>query len=192
MSKILGIDLGTTNSAMAIVEGGTPSVIPNSEGARVTPSVVAILPDESRAVGISAKNQMVLNPSQTFYSIKRLIGRKWADTEVQRDVKLFPFKLRKSSSGGVEIQVGNEWLAPEAISAMVLGKMKADAEKYLGESVTEAVITVPAYFDDSQRQATKNAGKIAGLEVKRIINEPTAAALAYGIDKKERRDNRSL
>src|SRR5579871_1277980 len=185
MSKILGIDLGTTNSAMAIMEGGTPTVIPNSEGARVTPSMVAVLPDGSRAVGIAAKNQMVLNPTNTFYSIKRLIGRKWDDPEVQRDIKLFPFKFRKSSSGGVEVQVGNEWFPPEGVSAMVLGKLKADAEKYLGEKITDAVITVPAYFDDSQRQATKNAGQIAGLNVLRIINEPTAASLAYGLEKKE-------
>ncbi len=184
MSKIIGIDLGTTNSAVAFMEGGSPSVIPNSEGARTTPSVVAILPDKSRAVGISAKNQMVLNPKGTFYSIKRLIGRNFNDPEVQRDLKVFPFEIRKSSSGGVEVHFGDEWLAPEAISAMVLSKLKADAESFLGEKVTEAVITVPAYFDDSQRQATKNAGKIAGLDVKRIINEPTAAALAYGFDKK--------
>jgi molecular chaperone DnaK len=184
MSKILGIDLGTTNSAMAFMEGGEPVVITNSEGARTTPSVVAILPDKSRAVGVSAKNQMVLNPKQTFYSIKRLIGRSFDDEEVQRDIKVFPFELRKSSSGGVEVKVGDEWLAPEAISAMVLSKLKADAEAFLGEKITEAVITVPAYFDDSQRQATKNAGKIAGLDVKRIINEPTSAALAYGFDKK--------
>ena len=184
MSKIIGIDLGTTNSAVAFMEGGSPSVIPNSEGARTTPSVVAILPDKSRAVGISAKNQMVLNPKETFYSIKRLIGRNFSDPEVQRDLKVFPFEIRKSSSGGVEVHFGDEWLAPEAISAMVLSKLKTDAESFLGEKVTEAVITVPAYFDDSQRQATKNAGKIAGLDVKRIINEPTAAALAYGFDKK--------
>jgi molecular chaperone DnaK len=184
MSKILGIDLGTTNSAMAFMEGGEPVVITNSEGARTTPSVVAILPDKSRSVGVSAKNQMVLNPKQTFYSIKRLIGRSFDDEEVQRDIKVFPFELKKSSTGGVEIKVGEEWLAPEAISAMVLSKLKADAEAFLGEKITEAVITVPAYFDDSQRQATKNAGKIAGLDVKRIINEPTSAALAYGFDKK--------
>ncbi len=184
MSKIIGIDLGTTNSAVAFMEGGSPSVIPNSEGARTTPSVIAILPDKSRAVGISAKNQMVLNPKGTFYSIKRLIGRNFNDPEVQRDLKVFPFEIRKSSSGGVEVHFGDEWLAPEAISAIVLSKLKTDAESFLGEKVTEAVITVPAYFDDSQRQATKNAGKIAGLDVKRIINEPTAAALAYGFDKK--------
>ena len=184
MGKILGIDLGTTNSAMAFMEGGTPTIIPNSEGARTTPSVVAILPDKTRAVGISAKNQMVLNPQNTFYSIKRLIGRNFNDPEVQRDITLLPFKIRESKSGGVEIDFGGEWMAPEAISAMILSKLKSDAESFLGEKITEAVITVPAYFDDSQRQATKNAGKIAGLDVKRIVNEPTAAALAYGFDKK--------
>ncbi len=184
MAKILGIDLGTTNSAMAVMEGGTPTIIENSEGARTTPSVIAILNDKSRAVGVTAKNQMVLNPKNTFYSIKRLIGRTFDDPEVQRDVKLLPFEIRKSGGGGIEIKFGDEWLAPEAISAMVLSKLKQDAESFLGEKITEAVITVPAYFDDSQRQATKNAGKIAGLDVKRIVNEPTAAALAYGFDKK--------
>lgn len=184
MSKILGIDLGTTNSAMAVTQtvGGT-KVIPNSEGNNTTPSVIGLANGE-RIVGISAKNQSVLNPENTFYSIKRLIGRKFKDEEVQRDIKLFPFKLREAKSGGVEVKFGEEWLAPEAISAMVLQKLKADAEKFLGETITKAVITVPAYFDDAQRQATKNAGKIAGLEVERIINEPTAAALAYGLDKK--------
>jgi molecular chaperone DnaK len=185
MSKIIGIDLGTTNSCVAFASGGDPEVITNKEGARTTPSVIAMNSDNQDVlVGITAKNQMVTNPEQTFYSIKRLIGRKWDDAEVQRDVKLLPFKLRKSSKGGVEIQFGDKWLPAEAISAKVLAKIKADAEAYLGEEITEAVITVPAYFDDSQRQATKNAGKIAGLDVKRIINEPTAAALAYGLDKK--------
>jgi molecular chaperone DnaK len=184
MSKILGIDLGTTNSCMAVTQtvGGT-KVIPTSEGNNTMPSVVALSNGE-RIVGISAKNQAVLNPENTFYSIKRLIGRKYNDPEVQRDIKLFPFELKEASNGGVEIKMGEEWLAPEAISAMVLMKLKADAEKFLGEPVTKAVITVPAYFDDAQRQATKNAGKIAGFEVERIINEPTAAALAYGLDKK--------
>ncbi len=185
MSKIIGIDLGTTNSCVAFASGGDPEVITNKEGGRTTPSVIAINSDNSDVlVGITAKNQMVTNPEQTFYSIKRLIGRKWDDAEVQRDVKLLPFEVRKSSKGGVEIKFGDKYLPSEAISAKVLAKIKADAEAYLGESVTEAVITVPAYFDDSQRQATKNAGKIAGLDVKRIINEPTAAALAYGLDKK--------
>ncbi len=184
MSKIIGIDLGTTNSAVAYVTGGKPEIIANKEGGRTTPSVVAISSDapEDVIVGLPAKNQMVTNPAQTFYSIKRLIGRRWDDEEVQRDKAVLPFEIRKSSKGGVEIKYANEWLAPEAISAKVLAKLKADAEAFLGEEVKEAVITVPAYFDDSQRQATKNAGKVAGLEVKRIINEPTAAALAYGLD----------
>jgi molecular chaperone DnaK len=185
MSKIIGIDLGTTNSCIAYMQAvGGVKVIPNAEGANTTPSVVALNGGE-RIVGIAAKNQSVLNPENTFYSIKRLIGRKFDDEEVQRDIKILPFKLRKSSNGGVEIKFGEEWLAPEAISAMVLQKLKADAEKFLGEPVTKAVITVPAYFDDAQRQATKNAGKVAGLEVERILNEPTAAALAYGLDSKK-------
>lgn len=185
MSKIIGIDLGTTNSCVAIMQTvGGPKVVPNAEGMNTTPSMVALNGDE-RIVGIAAKNQAVLNPENTFYSIKRLIGRKFSDAEVQRDIKILPFKLRESASGGVEIKFGEEWLAPEAISAMVLQKLKADAEKFLGEPVTKAVITVPAYFDDAQRQATKNAGKIAGLEVERILNEPTAAALAYGLESKK-------
>ena len=184
MSKIIGIDLGTTNSCVAIASGGTPEVIANKEGGRTTPSVIAITVDnKEELVGMTAKNQMVTNPEQTFYSIKRLIGRRFDDPEVQRDVKNMPFKLRKSSKGGIEVNFGDKWLVPEAVSARVLAKIKTDAEAYLGEEVKEAVITVPAYFDDSQRQATKNAGKIAGLVVKRIINEPTAAALAYGLDK---------
>ncbi len=185
MAAIIGIDLGTTNSCMAYTQpSGTTKVIPNAEGNNTTPSVVAILSNGERVVGIAAKNQAVLNPENTFYSIKRLIGRRFDDPEVQRDIKKLPFAIRKSENGGVEVKFGDDWLAPEAISAMVLQKLKADAEKYLGEPVTKAVITVPAYFDDAQRQATKNAGKIAGLEVERIINEPTAAALAYGLDKK--------
>ncbi len=184
MSKIIGIDLGTTNSCVAVATGGSPEVIANKEGGRTTPSVIALNIDNmEELVGITAKNQMVTNAEQTFYSIKRLIGRRFDDAEVQRDLKTLPFKIRKNSKGGVEIQFGDKWLAPEAISAKVLAKIKADTEAYLGEDVTEAVITVPAYFDDAQRQATKNAGKIAGLNVKRIINEPTAAALAYGLDK---------
>ena len=185
MGKIIGIDLGTTNSCMAFTSGGSPEVISNKEGFRTTPSVIAINPDSKEViVGITAKNQMVTNAKQTFYSIKRLIGRRWDDEEVQRDKKLFPFELRKSEKGGVEVKFGDQWVSAEVISAKVLAKLKADAEAFLGEPVTEAVITVPAYFDDSQRQATKNAGKIAGLDVKRIINEPTASALAYGLDKK--------
>ena len=184
MSQIIGIDLGTTNSCMAVMQTvGGVKVIPNAEGSNTTPSVVALSNGE-RLVGIAAKNQAVLNPQNTFYSIKRLIGRKYSDPEVQRDVKLLPYEVREAQNGGVEVKFGDEWLAPEAISAMVLQKLKADAERFLGEPVTKAVITVPAYFDDAQRQATKNAGRIAGLEVERIINEPTAAALAYGLDKK--------
>ncbi|MFQ5492658.1 MAG: molecular chaperone DnaK [Candidatus Dojkabacteria bacterium] len=184
MSKIIGIDLGTTNSAMAAATGGSPDLISNKEGNRTTPSVISISSDnKEELVGISAKNQMVTNPEQTFYSIKRLIGRRWDDPEIKRDQELLPFEIRKSSKGGVEIKFGDKWLAPEAISAKILAKLKADAEAFLGETIKEAVVTVPAYFDDAQRQATKNAGKIAGLDVKRIINEPTAAALAYGLDK---------
>jgi len=184
MSKIVGIDLGTTNSVVAIMSGGKPEVITNKEGMRTTPSVVAISADNrGEIVGITAKNQMVTNPEQTFYSIKRLIGMEYDDPDVAKDLKMLPFKTRKSSKGGIEIQVDGQWLPPEAISAKVLAKLKADAEAFLGEAVTQAVITVPAYFNDAQRQATKNAGKIAGLEVMRIINEPTAAALAYGLDK---------
>lgn len=183
MGKVVGIDLGTTNSAVAFVQAGKPEVITSKEGSRLIPSVVAI-DNTSEIVGITAKNQMVTNPEQTFYSIKRLIGRRFEDAEVQKDIELLPFEIRKSDKGGVEIKFGNEWVSPEVISAKVLSKIKTDAEAYLGEKITEAVITVPAYFDDSQRQATKNAGKIAGFEVKRIINEPTAAAIAYGLDKK--------
>jgi len=187
MSKIIGIDLGTTNSAIAFVTGGKPEIVSNKEGGRTTPSVVAIGSDavDEIIVGIPAKNQVVTNPAQTFYSIKRLIGRRWSDSAVKKDKELLPFDLKESSKGGIEIKFGDKWLAPEAISAKVLAKLKADAEAFLGEDVKDAVITVPAYFDDSQRQATKNAGKIAGLNVKRIINEPTAAALAYGLDEKK-------
>lgn len=183
MAKVVGIDLGTTNSAVAFIQAGKPEVITSKEGSRLIPSVVAI-DNKSEIVGITAKNQMVTNPEQTFYSIKRLIGRRFDDAEVQKDVDLLPFEIRKGDKGGVEIKFGEEWVSPEVISARVLAKIKTDAEAYLGEKVTEAVITVPAYFDDSQRQATKNAGKIAGFDVKRIINEPTAAAIAYGLDKK--------
>lgn len=185
MSKILGIDLGTTNSAMAIIEGGEPKVLENHEGNRTTPSIVAVNKSGERLVGLLAKRQAVVNPTNTIFSVKRLIGRKFTDEEVQRDKEWFPFALRASSEGGVEIQMGDKWYKPEEISAMVLAKLKADAEAKIGEKITEAVITVPAYFDDSQRQATKNAGEIAGLTVKRIINEPTAAALAYGLNKKK-------
>ncbi|MFA5062126.1 MAG: molecular chaperone DnaK [Patescibacteria group bacterium] len=183
MSKVLGIDLGTTNSCMAIIEGGQPKVLENKEGARTTPSVVAISKNGERLVGQLAKRQAVTNPENTLYSIKRLIGRRWEDAEVQRDLKLMPYKI-VNAGGGVKVAMQGKEYSPQEISAMILGKMKADAEERLGEKITEAVITVPAYFDDSQRQATKDAGAIAGLEVLRIINEPTAAALAYGFDKK--------
>jgi molecular chaperone DnaK len=183
MSKVLGIDLGTTFSCMSVVEGGQPKVLENKEGARTTPSVVAVSKNGERPVGLLAKRQAVTNPENTLYSIKRLIGRRWSDPEVQRDLKNFPFKMVKSGEGVKVVMQGKEY-SPQEISAMVLQKLKADAEERLGEKITEAVITVPAYFDDAQRQATKDAGEIAGLKVLRIINEPTAAALAYGFDKK--------
>jgi len=183
MSKILGIDLGTTNSAMAIIEGGQPKIIENAEGNRTTPSVVAMKSGE-RLVGQSAKRQIVTNPENTLFSIKRLIGRRFSDSEVKEAIKSSAFKIVQSGDGVKIVMAGKEH-TPQEISAMVLAKMKADAEAKLGEKITEAVITVPAYFDDAQRQATKDAGKIAGLDVKRIINEPTAAALAYGFDKKK-------
>jgi len=185
MSKILGIDLGTTNSAMAIVEGGEPRIIENKEGNRTTPSIVAISKGDERLVGLLAKRQAVTNPKNTIFSTKRLIGRRFSDSEVQKDKKLFPFELSESKESGVEIKMGDKQYRPAEISAMILQKMKADAEDRLGEKIEEAVITVPAYFDDSQRKATKDAGEIAGLKVKRIINEPTAAALAYGLNKKK-------
>ena len=181
MGKIIGIDLGTTNSAFAYMVAGKPEIIANAEGARTTPSVVAINKKGERLVGQVAQRQRVTNAKNTIYGIKRLIGRKFSDKEVQKDLKIMPFEIVKKGTG-VAVKMGDKEHTPEEVSAMILGKIKADAEKHLGEPVTEAVITVPAYFDDSQRQATKDAGKIAGLEVKRIINEPTAAALAYGLD----------
>jgi molecular chaperone DnaK len=184
MGKILGIDLGTTNSAMAVVEAGSPKIVENKEGARTTPSMVAISKSNERLVGLLAKRQGVTNPENTLFSIKRLIGRRFEDEEVQRDVKLMPYKIVKAN-GGVKVKMGDKEYTPQEVSAMILGKIKADAEAKLGETITEAVITVPAYFDDSQRKATIEAGEIAGLTVKRIINEPTAAALAYGFDKKK-------
>jgi len=184
MGKVLGIDLGTTNSCMAIIEGGQPKVLENKEGARTTPSIIAVSKSGERLVGQLAKRQAVTNPENTLYSIKRLIGRRWDDAEVQRDLKLMPYKMIKSGEGVKIIMQGKEY-SPQEISAMVLQKMKTDAEERLGEKITEAVITVPAYFDDSQRKATKDAGEIAGLKVLRIVNEPTAAALAYGFDKKK-------
>lgn len=185
MGKIIGIDLGTTNSAVAVVSGGEPSIIENAEGARTTPSVVAISKTGERLVGLLARRQAVTNPKNTVYQIKRFIGHSFDEPSVAKDREAVPFEMRKSPSGGVEVEMGEKWYSPEEISAMMLQKLKADAEARLGESVTEAVITVPAYFNDSQRQATKTAGKIAGLDVKRIINEPTAAALAYGFNKKK-------
>lgn len=184
MGKILGIDLGTTNSAMAIMEGGAPKIIENVEGNRTTPSVVAISKTGERLVGQNAKRQAVINPSNTVYAIKRLIGRHFNDEEVQRDTKTAPYKIVQAGEG-VKVLMNEKEYTPQEISAMVLAKLKADAEAKLGEKITEAIITVPAYFNDSQRQATKDAGQIAGLDVKRIINEPTAAALAYGFDKKQ-------
>ena len=182
MSKIIGIDLGTTNSAMSYMVAGKPEVIANAEGNRTTPSVVAVNKSGERLVGQVAQRQRVTNAKNTIYGIKRLIGRKFDDKEVQKDIDIMPFEIVKHQSG-VGVKMGDKDYTPEEVSAMILSKMKADAEAFLGEKVTEAVITVPAYFDDSQRQATKDAGKIAGLEVRRIINEPTAAALAYGLDK---------
>ncbi|MEK7451315.1 MAG: molecular chaperone DnaK [Patescibacteria group bacterium] len=185
MAKILGIDLGTTNSAMAVIEAGEPKILENHEGNRTTPSVAAISKSNERLVGLLAKRQSVVNPKNTIFSVKRLIGRNFDDPEVQRDKAWLPFDIQKSATGGVEIKMGDRWHKPEEISAMILAKLKADAEAKLGEKIEEAVITVPAYFDDSQRQATKNAGEIAGLKVRRIINEPTAAALAYGLNKQK-------
>ena len=195
MSKILGIDLGTTNSAMAVVESGEPKIIENREGARTTPSIVAITKVGERVVGVLAKRQAVTNPKNTIFSVKRLIGRKFSDPEAQRDKKLLPYEIRESADGGVDVKMsaeggsasvgGDKWYNPAEISAMILQKLKADAEAKLGETITEAIITCPAYFDDSQRKATKIAGEIAGFDVKRVINEPTAAALAYGLNKKK-------
>ena len=184
MAKVIGIDLGTTNSAIAVMEAGEPTIIPNSEGGRVTPSVVAVSKSGERLVGTVAKRQAVTNPENTLYSIKRLMGRKFDDAEVQSDTKLLSYKIEKASNGDAHVRMGDKTYSPAEISAMILQKLKTDAEAYLGDTVTEAVITVPAYFNDSQRQATKDAGAIAGLEVLRIINEPTAASLAYGLDKK--------
>jgi molecular chaperone DnaK len=189
MSKIIGIDLGTTNSCVAILEGGVAKVIPNSEGARTTPSIIAYT-DKEILVGATAKRQAVTNPKNTIYASKRLIGRKFDEKEVQKDIGLMPYNIVKADNGDAWIEANGEKLAPQQVSAEVLRKMKKTAEDYLGTTVTQAVITVPAYFNDSQRQATKDAGKIAGLEVLRIINEPTAAALAYGVDKADKRDRK--
>ena len=185
MSKIIGIDLGTTFSAVAVMEAGVPRVLENAEGQRTTPSIVAQSKTGERLVGLLAKRQAVTNPKNTIFQIKRFMGHTFDEESVQKDIKNVSFEVRKSSNGGIEVNMGGNWLRPEEVSAMILQKLKTDAEARLGEKVTEAVITVPAYFNDSQRQATKDAGKIAGLDVKRIINEPTAAALAYGFSKKK-------
>jgi len=192
MPKIIGIDLGTTNSAVAAVEGGEPQILENTEGNRTTPSIVAVSKSGERLVGLLAKRQAITNPKNTIFSVKRLVGRKFNDPEVQKDKAWLTYDLRASAAGGIEVKMGDpaaagqaKWYSPEEISAAILGKLKADAETKLGEKVEEAVITVPAYFDDSQRQATKNAGEIAGLKVRRILNEPTAAALAYGLNKQK-------
>ena len=186
MSKIIGIDLGTTNSVVAVMEGGEPTVIPSSEGSRLIPSVVAVNPKNGeRTVGQVARRQAVMNPENTIFSVKRFMGRKFSDAEVQKALKLVPYKVSAAPNGDVRVSMGGKDYSPPEISAMILQKIKADAEAYLGETITQAVITVPAYFNDSQRQATKDAGRIAGLEVLRIINEPTASSLAYGLDKKK-------
>ena len=185
MEKILGIDLGTTNSAMATVEGGQPKIIENKEGGRTTPSVVAMSKNGELLVGVLAKRQQIVNPKNTIFSIKRLIGRRFFDPEVQRDIKMLPYEVRESKTGGCEVKMGDKWYTPEEISAKILQKLRIDAEERLGEKITDVVITCPAYFDDSQRKATKIAGEIAGFNVLRVINEPTAAALAYGFDKKK-------
>jgi molecular chaperone DnaK len=190
MAKIIGIDLGTTNSCVAVIENGQPKVIENSEGARTTPSIIAYAEDGEIQVGAPAKRQAVTNPRNTLYAVKRLIGRRFEDKEVQKDIDLMPFSIIKADNGDAWVSVRDKKMAPPQISAEVLRKMKKTAEDYLGEEVTEAVITVPAYFNDSQRQATKDAGRIAGLDVKRIINEPTAAALAFGMDKNEKGDSK--
>ena len=194
MAKIIGIDLGTTNSVVAAMEGGEPQVITNAEGGRITPSVVAFAKSGERLVGQVAKRQAITNPENTIFSIKRFMGRRFDDPEVQRSKDLVPYKVEKDpKSDGVIVTLANgKTFSPPEISAMILQKLKGDAEAYLGEKVTEAVITVPAYFDDTQRQATKDAGRIAGLDVKRIVNEPTASALAYGLDKTEGREDRRL
>ena len=185
MSKIIGIDLGTTNSCVAVLEGGQARVIENSEGGRTTPSIVAFSDEDEVLVGQSAKRQAVTNPDRTLFAVKRLIGRRFEDNVVQKDINMVPYKIVKADNGDAWVEIKGKKMAPPEVSARVLMKMKQTAEDYLGEKISAAVITVPAYFNDSQRQATKDAGKIAGLEVQRIINEPTAAALAYGMDKKE-------
>src|ERR1700750_1416660 len=190
MAKIIGIDVGTTNSCVAVMENGTPKVIENSEGARTTPSIVAYMDDGEVLTGAPAKRQAVTNPKNTLYAVKRLIGRRFEEKEVQKDIDLMPYRIVKADNGDAWIEVRGKKISAQEVSAQVLIKMKKTAEDYLGEPVTEAVITVPAYFNDSQRQATKDAGRIAGLDVKRIINEPTAAALAFGLDKQGKKDRK--
>jgi molecular chaperone DnaK len=185
MGKIIGIDLGTTNSAAAVVEGGEPVIIPSAEGERLVPSVVAVNKNHERLVGRPARNQAVVNPQNTIFSIKRFMGGKFDNPEVQRTKSMVPYEIIKASNGDVRVELDGKEYSPPEISAMILAKIKADAEAYLGETVDQAVITVPAYFNDAQRTATKDAGKIAGLEVLRIINEPTASSLAYGLDRKQ-------
>jgi molecular chaperone DnaK len=185
MAKILGIDLGTTNSAMAVVEGGQPKIIENTEGNRTTPSIVAASKTGERLVGLLAKRQAITNPKNTIHGIKRLMGHKFTDPHVQKDKGLVSYEIAGTDDGGVKVKLADKYHRPEEVSAMILAKLKRDAEAKLGEKIDEAVITVPAYFDDSQRKATKDAGEIAGFKVRRIINEPTAAALAYGFDKKK-------
>ena len=185
MSKIIGIDLGTTNSCVAVMSGGDPSVIANSEGGRTTPSVVAVNDKDERLVGQIAKRQAITNPENTIFSVKRLMGRKFNSAEVKDAVNRLPYKISEAANGDAQVEIRGKQYSPPEVSAMILQKMKQTAEDYLGEKVSDAVITVPAYFDDSQRQATKDAGQIAGLNVLRIINEPTAASLAYGLDKKK-------
>src|ERR1043166_5028612 len=185
MAKVIGIDLGTTNSCVAVMEGSNPRVIENSEGSRTTPSIVAFTSNGERLVGQPAKRQAVTNPENTLFAIKRLIGRRFEDPMVKKDMGLVPYKIIRHDNGDAWVEAGGKKYSQSEVSAFILQKMKETAEAYLGETVTQAVITVPAYFNDSQRQATKDAGKIAGLEVLRIINEPTAAALAYGLEKEE-------
>ena len=189
MSKIIGIDLGTTNSCVAVLEGGKTKIIENAEGARTTPSIIAYT-DEEILVGATAKRQSVTNPKNTLFAVKRLIGRKFDDEAIQKDIKNIPFEIVKAANGDAWVKANGNEMAPQQVSAEILRKMKKTAEDYLGHEVTEAVITVPAYFNDSQRQATKDAGRIAGLDVKRIINEPTAAALAFGVDKGDKHDRK--
>ena len=190
MGRIIGIDLGTTNSCVSVIENNTPKVLENAEGGRTTPSIIAYMEDGEVLVGAPAKRQSVTNPKNTVYAVKRLMGRKFTDAEVQKDIGLMPYSIIAADNGDAWVQARDKKMAPQQVSAEILRKMKKTAEDYLGEEVTEAVITVPAYFNDSQRQATKDAGRIAGLDVKRIINEPTAAALAFGLDKNEKGDRK--